>query len=637
MSNSDKLCLARDDNNRSRSKEVDRDRYQWYNQFLPPIPTLRNAKCGDGTRALGDEPPADLGEPDDFAAALLSPEMLERLEEIAREHQDATTIQQQVQNEQIFASRLEASSETRGLLFGDYDAITGVPDPEVPPLLTYVAPRALFARSSGNVNKDLVKENKPLETTADYQRYYDAFLKDSQSRFLVGNKVFGFTNLNEIYANDEIFGWQRLAGTNPRVIQRLTPARLDALLKKMPLEDKHVAQVAGPGATIALEIEKNRLYVCDYWLLDGIPLQEGRHLAAAIGIFWSDGRNRLLPVAIQLGQKPGRVRVPGEEDWEIARTMFAIADFNYHEMGTHLCEAHFSQEAFMVATRRNLPKAHPIGALLVEIYWGLLFNNALGRLKLVNPGGPVDQMMAGKLKDGSLRVVCDYYKKVWSWDDWNLEKYLEKQGMTDTTALPVYPYRDDGLPMWRAIRAFADQYVGAYYNDASDVAQDAELQAWLGELLDPDKGNLGSKGFPQTLANKESLAEVLARLIWQAGPGHAGINYSQYQHFAVVPNSPGAAYATEGPLMKVLPPVDKAVAQVDVLNVITQGVFGRIGEFEKSFLNRLNPQATNAVTNYQRALQTCGVDVDQRNKQYPRSGLKYVFLHPSNVPNSTNI
>lgn len=64
-------------------------------------------------------------------------------------------------------------------------------------------------------------------------------------------------------------------------------------------------------------------------------------------------------------------------------------------MGTHLSEAHFTQEAFIVAARRNFGSSHPIGALLGEIYWGLLFNNALGRLLLVNPGGYTDKMMAG--------------------------------------------------------------------------------------------------------------------------------------------------------------------------------------------------------------------------------------------------
>ena len=137
-----------------------------------------------------------------------------------------------------------------------------------------------------------------------------------------------------------------------------------------------------------------------------------------------------------------------------------------------------------------------MGALLRQIS-PLLFNNALGRLLLVNPGGYTDQMMAPVLATGSLALVNNFYKKVWRFDHWDLEHYLQQQGTTDTSALPVYPYRDDGLPFWRAINAFAHDYVEAYYNDRVDVAADTELQAWVAELTDGTKANLAEKGFPR--------------------------------------------------------------------------------------------------------------------------------------------
>ena len=125
--------------------------------------------------------------------------------------------------------------------------------------------------------------------------------------------------------------------------------------------------------------------------------------------------------------------------------------------------------------------------------------------------------------------------------------------------------------------------------------------------------------------------------MWQAGPGHAGINYSQFQHFGLVQNQPGATYADQGPVIGALPNLDKAVAQVSILNIITQGVFGRIGDFDRDFTDKLNDVGKNAVRDYQSALQACGRAVDTRNASGPRANLKYPFLHPDNVPNSTNI
>lgn len=631
MSKFKAYSLPTDADRAARAGDVDRRRYMWFQGYLPPIPTLYNATLGDGARGLGEEV-VEEEEERHIADFLLSPEQLDALMDIAVATGPEASADEAIAAHPLFA---EPEADTRGLLSSDgYDKQTGVPTPDVPSLLGYGVPRALFNRSNDGVAEDLMKKNPPLRTPADYSQIYNAFLKDSRSLLLKSRKVIGFDNLDQIYDQDPIFGWQRLAGTNPRVLALLS----DETLAKIPLTDAMIAAVAGPGGTIAGERAARRLYACDYALLQDIPLQEGRYMTPAIGVFWSDaGASQLLPIAIQLGQTPGRVYTPAGPDWALAKLQFSVSDFNYHEMGTHLCEAHFAQEAFAVATRRNLPPQHPIGALLLQIYWALLYNNALGRLSLVNPGGFTDQMMAGQLANGSLQIVKSYYSRVWTWDDWNLDLYVAKKGTGDTTALPVYPYRDDGLPLWRAIQAFAAAYVDAYYPDAPEVAGDTELQSWLSELIDPAKGNLASKGFPTELNTKAALSEVLARLIWQAGPGHGGINYSQFQHFAVVPNQPGAAYADQGPVMGALPNLSKAIAQVSILNIITQDVFGSIGDYDSDFTSKLSDTAKNAVRDFQSALAAVGRQVDQRNSTGPRAALKYPFLHPKNLPNSTNI
>lgn len=648
MSSFKTYTLATDSNRAERAETLDRKRYQWYQDYLPGVPTLRNATLGDGTRAFGEKAPTarDInGPPLDLAAVLLSQEQLVELTRIANEHGEEALYEPGVlERSPVLAQAVDNSENATRDLFGQlnssggFDKETGVPLPDVPNLFPYLIDRALFPGNSADVSTKLIKENKPLRTPADYKPIYQAYLDDSRRLTRVGKKIIGFDQLPEVYDTDVMFGWLRLAGVNPRVIQQLTSDKATELLKKMPLTDAHIAAIAGPGATLEAEIAAHRLYFCDYWLLNNIPVQEGRFMPPAIGVFWSDVRNqRLAPVAIQLSQTPDRIRTPDEADWDVARILFSVADFNYHEMGTHLSEAHFAQEAFAVAMRRNLPVNHPIGALLIQIYWALLYNNALGRKLLVNVGGFADKMMAGDLETGSLKIVADFYNKVWQFDDWDLENYLGRQGTLDTTALPAYPYRDDGVPLCQAIKAFAAEYVGAYYAGASDVANDSELKNWVDELCDPAKGNLARKGFPTEVTTKEQLADVLAKLIWQAGPGHAGINYSQFQFFAFAPSAPGAAYALEGGPMKVLPPLDKAANQGDILNVITQKVFGRVGEYDSSFTDKLNQLGKNAVANFLRALTACGKAVDERNAHAPRVGQSYPFLHPDNVPNSTNI
>lgn len=642
MLDNDQLSLANDTSTANRTADLEKNRtlYRFYQDYLKGIPTLYNEKLGDrfegASAALADAPL-----PQTFHEAMLSPDQLDALHEIIEGPKLASLRDTIAAHEAFREDREDDAALARGR--SDYDGQTGVPKPEVPPLFDYLVPRGLFTTFNGRVSERLRKDPPALRGPADYQILYETYLRDSEKPLRNGKKVLGFPGFADLYDSDALFGWQRIAGTNPRVLMQLSAPRFEAFSAKMTLTDAHVQAVAGPGATVQAEVAAGRLYYCDYWLLARVKVQQGRYLAPAIGVFWANPAAALEPVAIQLQQTPGRVYTPSEREWVSARAYFQSADFNYHEMCTHLSEAHFAQEAFVIALRRNLPNRHPIAALLSQAYYALLYNNALGRLQLVNEGGYADKMMAGELEDGSLRLVRDYYNEVWRWDDWDLNLYLARQGTADTKALPVYPYRDDGLPLWGAIEAFAAQYVDAYYERDAVVANDRELGGFVSELIDPEKGNLASKGFPTRVETKAELVKVLARLLWQAGPGHGGINYSQYQYFGAIANAPGATYAnfagaaTLPNINEVLPPIEQAIDQQDILNVLTQKVFGLLGAYDRSFHRQLNAPASAAVKRFSQALTACAEQVEARNRSEVRKGRAYVFLSPDNLPNSTNI
>lgn len=654
------LSIPVDAPDAARSSALDdaRKLYRWYQDYLHPIPTLFNAKLGD-TDATSSALPAAVpaaSPKKSFHETLLSEREQAALAELLDAHAGGSEeeLGKAIAEHPVFA--ISGAVGAVESLFGSsgYDGQTGVPSAEVPGRIPgsdflsvpYRIQRGAFTFFNGRVSEGLRQSQPEPRGPADYQQLYDAYLADSEKALRFGAKVLGFEGFADLYASDSFFAWQRVAGTNPRALMALSAERLPALLAKMPLTDAQIQAVAGPSATVKGEAEAGRLFYCDYWLLTRVEVQVGRYLAPAIGVFWSDVQaGELRPVAIQLQQAPGRIYLPAEAEWPSARALFQIADFNYHEMGPHLSEGHFGQEAFVVAARRNLSAQHPIGALLGELYWGLLYNNALGRLQLVNPGGYADQMMAGDLEKGSLTLVRAYYTEVWRWDDWDLDRYLARQGTGDTAALPVYPYRDDALPLWGAIKTFAAAYVAAWYERDAVVANDRELGAFVSELVNPAMGNLGTKGFPASVLTCDALSAVLARLIWQASAGHGGINYSQYQYFAPIANSAGAAYAsfagtgTLPGLMDLLPPISQAISQNDIINVLTQKVFGSLGVYSADFLDSLGPRpaAKQAVSDFQQALQACSAGVAQRNATPVRVKRQYPFLDPGKLPNSTNI
>lgn len=641
------IAAADDKATKKRAEELAtaKELYRFYQDYLAGIPTLFNAKLGDHIE--GVDVSFSVGpHPETLHETMLSHDQLAAIDEMIAGERPVELLDD-IADHPAF-SEDQAGDDGDGDdasfgLFSQYDGQTGVPKPEVPPLRGYLLPRGLFNKFNAGVSKRLREDPPSLQGPSNYQVLYDAYLADSKKPLRDGKKVLGFDGFADLYDSDAFFAWQRIAGTNPRVLMQLSTERLADFRAKMQLTDAHVAAVAGEGATVSALAAQGRLYYCDYALLAIAEVQQGRYLAPAIGVFLSDPVAALKPVAIQLQQTPGRVYTPDQSEWVSARAYFQSADFNYHEMGTHLSEAHFAQEAFAIAMRRNLSATHPIGALLSQIYFALLYNNALGRMQLVNPGGYADKMMAGDLTNGSLKLVREYYHQVWRWDDWDLDLYLARQGTNDAAALPVYPYRDDGLPVWAAIKAFVGNYVDAYYDRDAVVANDRELTAFAAELNDPNKGNMATKGFPAKLLTKADLTSVVARLMWQAGPGHAGINYSQYQYFAPIANAPGATYAdfaVEGSLPginEVLPPIEQAITQDDIFNVLTQKVFGTLGTYDDDFHCRLNDGAKNAVKRFQTALAQCTAEVDQRNATDVRKDRQYPFMNPINLPNSTNI
>ncbi|KAE8820451.1 Lipoxygenase 2.2, chloroplastic [Hordeum vulgare] len=61
-------------------------------------------------------------------------------------------------------------------------------------------------------------------------------------------------------------------------------------------------------------------------------------------------------------------------------------------------------------------------------------------------------------------------------------------------AIHDYPYANDGLLIWDAIKQWAFDYVAHYYPCAVDIVDDVELQAWWNEVR--TKGHADKKDEP---------------------------------------------------------------------------------------------------------------------------------------------
>jgi arachidonate 15-lipoxygenase len=451
--------------------------------------------------------------------------------------------------------------------------------------------------------------------------------------------VIGLPPISKDFELDSTFAELRLAGPNPVLIHRI-----DKPDDRLPVTDAHF-QIALPGDTLAAAGAEGRLYLVDYHELDGIETGMGsgglpKYLYAPLALFAVDRTTkRLTPIATQCKQKPGPenpIFTPDDGyNWRIAKTIVEIADGNYHEAVTHLGRTHLTIEPFAVAAHRQFGPLHPLNVLLQPHFNGTMAINHLARQKLISPGGVVDQLLAGKISSTlelTARAVQNHAFK-----DQIPAETFRRRGVDDTTALPSYPYRDDALLHWDAIREWVAAYLQCFYRSDAEVAEDLEVAGWLTEVSAKAGGRISGIEPTRTLAE---LVDVTALVIFTASAQHAAVNFPQYDIMSYAPAMPLAGYApapttkkgaTEADYFAQLPPRDMAVLQMNTGYMLGNSHYTRLGQYEPGSLHE--PRLEELAGRFAARLDAIEKTIAERNlhrRPYP-------FLLPSGVPQSINI
>ena len=104
-----------------------------------------------------------------------------------------------------------------------------------------------------------------------------------------------------------------------------------------------------------------------------------------------------------------------------------------------------------------------------------------------------------------------------------------------------YPFANDGLILWDAIKQWVNDYVNHYYPEPSLVQSDRELQAWWTEVR--TKGHADKKDEPwwPVLETPENLIHILTAISWVTVEHHAAVNFGRYVFASYFPNRPTIA------------------------------------------------------------------------------------------------
>ncbi|KAM2719423.1 hypothetical protein EV2_040722 [Malus domestica] len=369
---------------------------------------------------------------------------------------------------------------------------------------------------------------------------------------------------------DDAFSRQTLAGLNPYSIELVTEwplkSKLDPKIYGCPKSSitTEVVEKAIKGCmTVNEALERNKMFILDYHDLlmpyvNKVREIEGTTLYGSRTLFFLTEDGTLRPIAIELtrppvGDKPKWKQVftptwdaTGHWLWILAKVHVLAHDSAYHQLVVHWLRTHCCTEPYIIAANRQLSAMHPIYRLLHPHFRYTMAINALARETLINAGGIIESSFSlGKYSTEFSSVA---YDQLWRFDMEALPADLIRRGMAveDPTAehglkltIEDYPFANDGLILWDAIKEWVSDYVNHYYPDPNLIESDTELQGWWTEVR--TKGHADKKDGWPALKTSENLIHILTTIIWVTAGHHAAVNFGQYMYGGYFPNRPTIA------------------------------------------------------------------------------------------------
>ncbi|CAH2042001.1 unnamed protein product [Thlaspi arvense] len=416
----------------------------------------------------------------------------------------------------------------------------------VPPLSKNGFLKDLFPRILKSIT-DTQEEVIRFDTPKDYKltHYLSSSSISAASSLSHGDRFSWF--------RDEEFARQTLAGVNPYSIQ---------LVKEWPLMSKLNPEIYGaPESAITTEIKgfmtleealrQKKLFMLDYHDLllpyvKKVREIKGTTLYGSRTLFFLTPDGTLMPLAIELTRPP----LDGKPLW---RQVFTPSSCDATAAGFGgwprlMLRTHCATEPYIIATNRQLSALHPVYRLLHPHFRYTMEINALAREALINADGIIESSFSPAKY--SMEISSVAYDQQWQFDLQALPADLISRGMAveDSTAphglkltIEDYPFANDGLLLWDAIRQWVTEYVKHYYPDEGLVKSDEELQAWWTEIR--TVGHADKKDAPwwPVLNTSDDLIGILTTIIWVASCHHAAVNFGQYAFGGYFPNRPTIA------------------------------------------------------------------------------------------------
>ncbi|XP_046901368.1 hydroperoxide isomerase ALOXE3-like [Hypomesus transpacificus] len=451
-----------------------------------------------------------------------------------------------------------------------------------------------------------------------------------------------FEYVKEHWEEDEFFGYQFLNGINPMLIQRCSK-----LPDNFPVTDDMVKDSFQEQLTLTQEIQNSNIYLADYVRLDDIPANvidgKQQYMAAPLVLLYKTPDDKLMPIAIQLKQKPGEdnpIFFPTDSkyDWLMAKIFVRSADFVEHELTTHLLRTHLLCEVFAMATLRNLPPIHPLYKLLIPHYRYTFQINIQARNQLISENGIISKNAA--IGGEGMNMFLQKAAAALTYSSLCLPEDIAARGLE---SIPNFYYRDDGQKLWNIIHSYVKGVVEFYYVCDSDVERDSELQKWIGDIFTHGFLEKKETGVPELFSTVLELVKFLTMVIFTASVQHSAVNFGQDDLVGWMPNCPTSLQKpppttkgqyTEKKMWETFPDINVTAYGLVTVNLLsTQSPdFVALGCFPNERFVEATP--LEKIEELQNNLKVYSYETKARNVDLP---LPYTFLYPENIENSVAI
>ncbi|GAB2287016.1 hypothetical protein Dimus_021404 [Dionaea muscipula] len=374
------------------------------------------------------------------------------------------------------------------------------------------------------------------------------------------------------WLRNEEFARQTLAGVNPCSIKTL---------EEWPIKSKLDPEIYGsPESAITTEIieqqikgypnfeeaiGQKKIFILDYHdvflpYVNKVRETEGTPLYGSRTLFFLTSEGVLEPLAIELTRPPSngkpqwkQVFTPGCDAtqtwlWRMAKVHVLAHDSAHHQLISHWLRTHCCTEPYIIAANRQLSAVHPIYRLLYPHFRYTMQINALAREALINAAGIIEDTFSARKY--CMELSSTVYDQTWRFDLQALPADLISRGLAvEDPAAPHglkltiedYPYANDGLLLWNAIREWVSEYVNHYYPEEDLVESDEELQAWWAEIKYKGHKDKKDESWWPILNTRKNLIQIITSIIWMGSCHHAAVNFVQYTYGGYFPNRPTIA------------------------------------------------------------------------------------------------